>query len=73
MNSIYLLFLFYLKRILRFCNIGKKRKKSLIIFFIFFGKIFLYISFIIVIEKFFFFGEFRNNIIFKEIINKFEI
>ena len=73
MNSIYLLLLLYSKRILRFCNIGKKRKKSLTIIFIFFGKIFLYISFIIAIEKPLFSGELRNNIISKEVINKLEI
>ena len=73
MNSIYLLLLLYSKRILRFCNIGKKRKKSWTILFIFFGKIFLYISFIVAIEKPLFSGELRNNIISKEVINKLEI
>ncbi len=71
-NTIYLLRLLDSKNILSLYKIAIKTKKILHIFFIFVGITFLFLSFIIALEKQIFAGEIRSNIVSIETINSLE-
>ncbi len=72
-NTIYLWLLLDSNNILSFSNIAIKTKKILHIFLILVWKIFLFMSYIIAIEKQIFAGEIRSNILSIETRNSLEV